>query len=200
MTTRTEDVDPELEDEGGEETGDDDQTESRFSGVNWSLIISLVSLLGVILLFVTQPEDLKQDVDWLLAHASAQGDSLQTLADTLAVHEARLDRHWGRMNDIENTMAVATKVDSALGVVKGDIGKLQKVASKVNKLEGEARQSLDISKLTREELELLKRTFGDHVALRAKEAHGDQKVASSSSSGSDDDWWEFVSQGKGGSK
>ncbi len=198
-TTREEDIDLEREGEDeDEETQTTEEGSSFFSRVNWSLVLSMISVVGVVILFITQPEDLKQDVDWLLAHASAQGDSLKAVADTVAVHENRLDNHWTRMDGIENTMAVAAKVDSALGVVKSDIGSLQKVASKVKKLESEARQSLDLSRMTREELELLKRTFGDHAALRSRDAHGDRKIASNkTSSQSNGDDWEFVSQGGG---
>ncbi|MDP3763724.1 MAG: hypothetical protein Q8Q92_03695 [bacterium] len=196
MSAREQDVDVvEDGDKEGEET-----EETSGKSFNWSLIISLVSLLGVVALWVAMPSDRSRDVDWLLENAVSQGDSLRAVADTVAAHEARLDRHWERMNDIERTMAVASKVDSLFGVVRNDIGGLQKVAGRIKKLESEAKQSLDLSKLTREELELLKRTFGDHAALRSRDAHGNQKVALSNSSANSDDWWEFISQGKGGSK
>lgn len=194
MTTREEDVDT-IDSEESEV--DDDSDQSSPSRFNWSLILSFISIVGVVALWVAMPADRSQDVDWLLESAIAQGDSLKTIADTVTVHEGRLDRHWDRMGDIENTMAVASKVDSALGVVRSDVAGLQKVAGRVKKLEGEAKQSLNLSKLTLEELELLKKTFGDHAALKAKDAHGNQKVASSSSSANGDDW-EFVS--RGGSK
>lgn len=207
MSTREEELDLNLEREGEDGEDEEIQTEeeglSFFSRINWALVFSLISLVGVVVLWVAMPTDRSQDVDWLMENAVAQGDSLKAVADTVAVHEGRLDRHWNRMNDIENTMAVAAKVDSMINIVHADISKIQKVAGRVKKAEAEAKQSLDISKLNREELDLLRKTFGDHVSLKAKDAHGNQKVASSNSSPknkNNNDWWDFVSQGKGGSK
>ncbi|MDP3764786.1 MAG: hypothetical protein Q8Q95_04165 [bacterium] len=141
------------------------------------IALVLIGLLAVVA-NIRVPDDFSADVQWLTNEVVAQGDSIQTLAakqDSSAVAMVLAD------SVLRAEMYGRTKVlaDSAIAL-RASLTKLQKSANRVKKLEGQAKESLDISKLTQEELELLKRTFGDHVALRAKDAHGDKRIAKAS--------------------
>lgn len=147
--------------------------------LHW-VAIGVVALLAIVA-NIRVPKDLSAEVQWLDKEIIAQGDSIQALAtgqDSLAIAVAMGD------STLRAELQGRTKVlaDSATAL-RASLTKLQKSAasaSRVRKLEGEIKQSLDLSKLTRDQLDLLQRAFGDHVTLRASDAHGDKKLAAMS--------------------